>query len=191
MTSCHMSLTVCIILHSKPNVDIAFPHLRTIVHDKFIFFCTLDRQKAYEKRTKNTIIKKHTHKKDTIANISRMLLFFLFLSSEISTKSYAVRKCWFICVAFNFVFFSVDKVVTSVSKGNPSASICRAIWEKIIIIEEIYTIIFFCKPKLQLQLIKFKIGLYMSYVLIWNDLEQYSGKARSCKKILHLHFYSK
>lgn len=43
----HMVLTACVIIHSQPHVDRAFPHLWAIFNNKVILLSALDGQKLW------------------------------------------------------------------------------------------------------------------------------------------------
>lgn len=128
----NMILTVCVIIHSQPHVDVAFPHLWAIFNDKFILFRTVDGQKFYKKiNIKN---------KQTLKIDLRHTMFFLAFKkyqylkhkcdiTEASADCFSAVES----VAFDRFLLSVDKVVTFGSKCDPGTSVCWAIYEKNVI----------------------------------------------------------
>lgn len=91
-----MVLTVCIIIHSQPHVDRAFPHLWAIFENKLILLSALDGQKFWErgKGEKARVISlsknkhKHSRKLDKIKAILYQIL---------GTEFWLSRRCSFWC----------------------------------------------------------------------------------------------
>lgn len=118
-------LTVCIIVHSQPHVDRAFPHLWAIFKNKLILLSALDGQKLWGEEEK-----KHAqHHCQQQVREKRTPSTWMCLSNFARTKSLAQGFGPVEGVALDAVLLSVDKMVTLALERHPGARVCRTFWE--------------------------------------------------------------
>lgn len=128
----HMVLTVCVIIHSQPHVDRAFPHLWAIFNNKVILLSALDGQKLQRGKKSNAVCNNTIRNRTDRPPLTSMCLSkghnkYSQNKNVPSTKSLAEGFRSLESVAFDFILLSVDKVVTFALERHPGSRVCRAV----------------------------------------------------------------